>query len=76
MYAEVVAMIQCCVCYAKPKWNDVGNLKIEMTKNDTCSALFRNPLNLYTYYYANYRHEAVEICHQAAAVVPVSQLST
>ena len=53
---EMDAMINCCVCYAEPKWNDVGNLKIEMTKNDTCSALFRNPLNLYTYYYANYRH--------------------
>ena len=46
---KMVAMIQCCVCYAEPKWNDVGNLKIEMTKNDTCNALFRNPLNLYTY---------------------------
>ena len=54
--AEMDAMINCCVCYAKPQWNDVGNLKIEMTENDTCSALFRNPLNLYTYYYANYRH--------------------
>jgi len=53
---EMNTMIGCCVCYAEPKRNDVGNLKIEMTENDTGSALFRNLVNLYTYYNANYRH--------------------
>jgi hypothetical protein len=66
-------MINCCVCYAEPKWNDVGHLKIEMTKNDTCSALFRNPLNLYTYYYANYHHgDLTEIPCNTALLLRIS----